>query len=68
MNLTNALLCNEPDNCLYEGPQNGLQNDSTIFNDILSRNLLEANFEGESVREYKCTMSGKMKHLDTLDK
>ena len=50
LNLSNALLRNEPDNCLYGGPQDGLNNDTTIFNDILSRKLLEANFEGKSVR------------------
>ena len=66
--MSSALVCNETSDCLYEGSQDGSHNDSNILDDILSRKLLEANFEGKSVRAYKCTVSGKMKHLNTLDK
>ena len=66
--MSNALLCNESSNCVNEAPQDGLKNDSTILGDILSRKLLEANFEGKSVRAYTCTVSGKMKHMDTPDR
>ena len=66
--MSNALLCNEPSTCFNEGPQDGLHNHSTILDDILSRKLLEANFEGKSVRAYTCAVSGKRKHLITLDR
>ena len=36
------------------------------MDDILSRKLLEANFEGKSVSVSTCTVSGKMKCMDTL--
>ena len=64
--MSNALLCNETSDCDYEGSGEGPHNNSFILGDILSSKLLEANFEGKSVRAYTHTMNGEIKCMQPL--